>query len=65
MCKTIDHPSIMPGWSCCRCHLYNGLQHRVCKNCGREPCEPVDFDELRKRAEKVAGKDFIDRHVPR
>lgn len=25
---------VMPGWACCRCHVYNGLQRVACRSCG-------------------------------
>lgn len=41
-CKTINHPNIMPGWGCCMCRTYNGIQRKQCKQCGHECC--VDSD---------------------
>ncbi len=37
-CKRVEHPHVMPGWGCCKCATYNGLQRRECKACGHEPC---------------------------
>jgi hypothetical protein len=28
----------MPGWGCCVCKTYNGLQRSECKMCGHSPC---------------------------
>lgn len=33
MCKFIQEPNVMPGWGCCRCKVYNGLQRHGCKAC--------------------------------
>ncbi len=34
MCAGIfDIPTLAPGWACCRCKVYNGLQREVCKSC--------------------------------
>ena len=38
-CKFVpDSKYVMPGWGCCRCHIYNGLQRDECKNCGHKCC---------------------------
>ena len=37
-CDKIDHPNLMPGWGCCKCRVYNGIQRHVCKSCGHVPC---------------------------
>lgn len=34
MCKYIGSTHVAPGWGCCRCHHYNGLQRENCRNCG-------------------------------
>ena len=34
----LNEPYIMPGWGCCQCKHYNGLQRKNCKNCGHECC---------------------------
>jgi hypothetical protein len=34
-------PTEMPGWGCCRCRTFNGLQRRECKRCGHTPCAPL------------------------
>jgi hypothetical protein len=36
MCTFISESNVMPGWACCRCRTYNGLQRTACKAC-REP----------------------------
>ena len=37
-CQFVEYPNVMPGWGCCKCRRYNGLQRKVCKFCGHEPC---------------------------
>lgn len=29
---------VLPGWGCCKCSIYNGLQRKTCKRCGHVPC---------------------------
>lgn len=44
MCEYVgglDILSIMPGWGCCKCHIYNGLHRATCKNCDAAPCKPI------------------------
>jgi hypothetical protein len=36
MCSFVETPNVMPGWGCCRCHVYNGLQRPACKECRKE-----------------------------
>lgn len=36
MCHYISAETVMPGYGCCRCRTYNGLQRMECKVC-REP----------------------------
>lgn len=38
MCSFVEAPNVMPGYGCCRCRTYNGLQRAVCKACGVPPC---------------------------
>jgi hypothetical protein len=45
-CEKIDHPNIMPGWGCCKCRVYNGMQRIECKNCGHVSCIPLDVEDL-------------------
>lgn len=33
MCKYISGEFVMPGWGCCNCNTYNGLQRKECKFC--------------------------------
>jgi hypothetical protein len=33
MCHFIEAASLLPGWACCRCRTYNGLQRQECKRC--------------------------------
>lgn len=38
-CQFIEESKfVLPGWGCCQCHTYNGLQRKVCKLCGHKPC---------------------------
>lgn len=38
-CKLIlNLKSVLPGWGCCECHTYNGLQRDRCKMCGHVCC---------------------------
>ena len=40
-CKRIDNlPHVIPGWGCCKCHVYNSYGRKVCKSCGHVPCYP-------------------------
>lgn len=36
MCDYISTPNVAPGWGCCRCKSYNGLQRPVCRVCHEE-----------------------------
>lgn len=36
-CKFITTDCIVPGWGCCKCKVYNGLQRKECKRCGHVP----------------------------
>ena len=33
MCEYISSEFFMPGYGCCKCGTYNGLQRDKCKNC--------------------------------
>lgn len=35
-----DSKHVFPGWGCCVCASYNGLQRKFCKRCGHECCNP-------------------------
>lgn len=38
-CKLVlNGKHVMPGWGCCSCRTYNGLQRACCKRCGHECC---------------------------
>ena len=38
-CKVIGPSDVLlPGWGCCQCRTYNGLQRDFCKRCGHECC---------------------------
>jgi hypothetical protein len=30
--------NLLPGWGCCECRTYNGLQRDQCKRCGHACC---------------------------
>ena len=35
-----DIPNVLPGWGCCKCRTYNGMQRFLCKYCGHPCCHP-------------------------
>ena len=37
-CKHVRSNFVVPGWGCCKCHIYNGYQRDVCRGCGHPPC---------------------------
>src|SRR5688572_20468788 len=41
MCKFVKGSHVAPGWGCCHCRVYNGLQRMACKSCGIAACEPL------------------------
>lgn len=41
MCNFVIASSVAPGYGCCRCHVYNGLQRVQCKSCGESHCVPL------------------------
>jgi len=46
-CEFLNLEDVLPGWVCCRCRTYNGLQRKACKRCKHEPCialpKPSEF----------------------
>ena len=47
-CKHIlDVPGLMPGWGCCKCKTYNGIQRFECRYCDHIKCDktPITFIE--------------------
>lgn len=46
-CQLVNAPNVLPGWACCICHSYNGLQRDGCKYCGHRCCfvkpKPEEF----------------------
>jgi hypothetical protein len=44
LCNYIGGSYILPGWGCCQCRAYNGLQRRECKHCGHKRHEIVPPD---------------------
>ena len=41
----LDLPDVLPGWGCCQCRTYNGLQRSRCKICGHECCTAKPLPE--------------------
>lgn len=41
MCRFVSTSNVMPGWACCGCSAYNGLQRQQCRGCGGER-HPID-----------------------
>jgi len=39
ICVKIEHQNIAPGWGCCVCRVYNGVQRTECKNCKHKRCD--------------------------
>jgi hypothetical protein len=38
-CKLIlNLPDVLPGWGCCQCRVYNGLQRDICRSCPHRCC---------------------------
>lgn len=37
-CIFFSSEFVMPGWGCCQCRVYNGLQRSHCKSCRHERC---------------------------
>jgi hypothetical protein len=37
-CSKLSHPNLAPGWGCCSCNTYNGIQRHECKNCKHIAC---------------------------
>lgn len=70
MCKYIGAPDttgVMPGYGCCRCHQYNGLQRERCSHCKRKHCALKIPAEIRRcedcgfgyKAEWMAGLHYL------
>jgi hypothetical protein len=51
MCTFVEDTHVMPGWGCCGCQLYNGLQRLSCKGC-RQVRHEVEIPEGVKRCIK-------------
>lgn len=50
MCNFIFGPGLAPGYGCCKCRVYNGLQREQCKSCTEAHCElsiPDDISRVR------------------
>lgn len=41
MCAYFDAENVTPGWGCCSCRTYNGLQRQECKVCQKAPCRDI------------------------
>ena len=37
-CVFVSTEGVMPGWGCCQCRVYNGLQRSHCRSCRHERC---------------------------
>ena len=46
-CAFIHTEHVMPGWGCCRCGAYNGLQRRECRMCKHDTSVTVPNDIMR------------------
>lgn len=57
-CYFIDTAHLMPGWGCCQCRAYNGMQRASCKACQHPRCSPLEPDRAR-------GTTFDTRHYHR
>jgi hypothetical protein len=40
----MDNEYIAPGWGCCHCNTYNGIQRTVCRHCEQPHCQPLNPD---------------------
>lgn len=38
-CAPTNLEHVAPGWGCCRCQSYNGLQRLACKHCEHARCD--------------------------
>lgn len=47
MCRFIFHTNVAPGYGCCHCQTYNGLQRTQCKFCEESHCELTIPDDAR------------------
>ncbi len=43
MCFYVQDTNVAPGWGCCRCRTYNGLQRQWCRACS----EPRHEEEIK------------------
>lgn len=55
MCNFVEGESIFPGWVCCACRCYNGLQRSNCKRCDHVQCAPetrqhIDTEETTRQS---------------
>jgi hypothetical protein len=71
VCEFISTENIAPGWGCCRCRVYNGLQRVLCRMCWEErheikvpddvvQCSNCGFGGIKGKPFKsnLAGQDF-------
>jgi DNA-directed RNA polymerase subunit RPC12/RpoP len=33
MCEYVEYINVLPGWACCYCKVYNGLERTRCRAC--------------------------------
>ena len=45
MCTCVKAECLVAGWGCCACTIYNGLQNKQCRNCGKARCSPLKPDK--------------------
>jgi hypothetical protein len=38
MCQQVGSQNLAPGWICCGCRIYNGIQRGECKQCEKAIC---------------------------
>lgn len=61
MCDYITGKNLLPGWTCCECRVYNGLQRPVCRRCG---CERHDITIPKDLIRCECGFGIEPRYIP-
>ena len=46
MCECVKSSSVIAGWGCHRCHVYNGLQRLSCRQCSEKRRLPLSPDRV-------------------
>ena len=62
-CEAITGSHVMPGWGCCLCRGYNGIQRLYCRHCGHQRCDTVVLMPVDGPGKLVAITDMFDRWV--